>query len=230
MGVRKDIMVEGNRGKEVEGEREEEEIIMKKARIGGEVWRMVDVYVNGNMERKLHELKKWMKGERQERVIIKGNFNVRTGEQGARVGNKEEDETGRKSKDKKLNKEGWKLLQAIEEVGMEIMNGSVGGDEEGEFTYIGIGAKEVREKIERMEVGERINSDHQPITVYIRGKGTEKKSKSEEIRERKVWDRTEKEKGRFIEETKIIEFRGCGGKRENRGAEKEIRRNQRKGW
>lgn len=48
---------------------------MKKARTGGEVWRMVGVYVNGDMERKLHGLKKWMKGERQERIIIKGDFN-----------------------------------------------------------------------------------------------------------------------------------------------------------
>lgn len=62
------------------------------------------------------------------------------------------------------------------------MNRNVCGDE-GEFTYVGgkgetvidyvIRGKEVREKIERMEVGARIDSDHQPITVYIRDKGTE---------------------------------------------------------
>lgn len=215
MGVRKDIVVEGNGIEKAEGEREEEGIIMKKARIGGVVWRMVGVYVNGDMERKLHELKKWMEGGRQERVSIEGDFNTRTGEQRGRVGNEEEEETGRKLKAKK----GWKLLQAIEEVEMEIMNGSVCGDE-GEFTYIGdkvetvidyvIRGKEVREKMERMEIGERIDSDHQPITVYIRGKGTEKKSKSEEIRERKVWDRTEEGKGRFKEETEIIELEGMG--------------------
>lgn len=216
MGVRKDIVVEGNRIEKAEEEREEG-IIMKKARIGGEVWRMVGVDVNGDMERKLHELKKWMEEGRQERVIVEGDFNARTGEQRGRVGNEEEEETGRKSKAKKSNKEGWKLLQAIEEVEMEIMNWSVCGDE-GEFTYIGgkgetvidyvIRGKEVREKIERMEVGERIDSDHQPITVYIRDKGTEKKSKSEEIRERKVWDKTEEGKGRFKEETEIIELEG----------------------
>lgn len=183
MEVRKDIVVEGNGLEKAEGEREEERIIMKKARIGGEVWRMVGVYVNGNMERKLHELKKWMEGGRQERVIIEGDFNARTGEQRGRVGNEEEEEIGRKSKDKKSNKEGWELLQAIEEVEMKIMNESMCGLE-GEFTYIGgkgetvidyvIRRKEVIGKIERMEVGERIDSDHQPITVYIRGKGNGK--------------------------------------------------------
>lgn len=56
------------------------------------------------------------------------------------------------------------------------MNGSVRGDEEGEFTYIKgrgetviyyvVGGEEIRERIRRMEryiVGEKIDSDHQPI-------------------------------------------------------------------
>lgn len=38
-------------------------------------------------------------------------------------------------KDKKMNKEGSKLLKLLEEAGLVIWNGNVEGDQEGEFTY-----------------------------------------------------------------------------------------------
>lgn len=119
MGVKKEIEVSGSREKEVE----EDGIMMRRVRIGGEEWRIIAVYVNGDMERKLNKLKKWMEGGREEMVMIGGDFDTRTGEQGGRVEYEEEKETGRKSKDKKTNREGWKLLEAVGEVGMKIMNG-----------------------------------------------------------------------------------------------------------
>ncbi|XP_024887566.1 trichohyalin-like [Temnothorax curvispinosus] len=116
------------------------------------------------------------KGEKGVRTIIGGDFNARTGEEG---GWEEEierrEERGRKSKDKKINKEGRKLLEFIEERGCMILNGGTKGDEEGEYTYTGgrgeividyiIGDEEVREKVERLEVGERIDSDHHPLIL-----------------------------------------------------------------
>lgn len=89
-------------------------------------------------------------------------------------------EKGRKSKDKKLDKEGRKLVELVEERGWEIFNGSIEGDREGEFTYTGgkgstvidyiIGDRETREKVKRMRVGDRIDSDHHPLEMWIEGK------------------------------------------------------------
>lgn len=89
-------------------------------------------------------------------------------------------EKGRKSKDKKLDKEGRKLVELVEERGWEIFNGSIEGDREGEFTYTGgkgstvidyiIGDRETREKVKRMRVGDRIDSDHHPLEIWIEGK------------------------------------------------------------
>lgn len=113
-------------------------------------------------------------------MMIGGDFNARTGIQKRRLGVEKEEERERRSKDKKTNKESWKLLEAIEKVGMKILNESVAGDEEGEFTYIGgmgetvidyvIRGEEVRERIKRLEVRDQVDSDYQPIIVHVKKK------------------------------------------------------------
>ncbi|KAL6268205.1 hypothetical protein P5V15_001315 [Pogonomyrmex californicus] len=99
LGIRKDIAEqEEKRGREME------EIIMGKIKNS---WRVVEVYIKGDMERKLEELADWVEGRRDGmRTIIRGDFNARTGEEGGRRGSEEEEEEGRRSKDKKMNKEG----------------------------------------------------------------------------------------------------------------------------
>ncbi|XP_024878641.1 trichohyalin-like [Temnothorax curvispinosus] len=176
LGIRKSI-------EEIKERRETEEEgkIEGKIRIGEEVWRIIGIYVNNNIDEKLEGLKeRTEEGEKGVRTIIGGDFNARTGEEG---GWEEEierrEERGRKSKDKKINKEGRKLLEFIEERGCMILNGGTKGDEEGEYTYTGgrgetvidyiIGDEEVREKVERLEVGERIDSDHHPLILWVRG-------------------------------------------------------------
>lgn len=71
------------------------------------------------------------------------------------------------------------MIECIENRGWSILNGSIKGDEEGEFTYIGgreetvidyiIGDDKMREKIERVEIGEEVDSDHQPVIAWIKG-------------------------------------------------------------
>lgn len=56
---------------------------------------------------------------------IIGDFNVRTGGKGGRIGlNEEEEEGGRNSRDRKVNK-GRKLIESIKERGWFILNGGV---------------------------------------------------------------------------------------------------------
>lgn len=75
MGIRKELMI----GKEKETEEEEGRII-GEIKVEGEKWRIVGVYVNGDMERKLRGFDEWTEG-RQEgwKTIIGGDFNVRIG-------------------------------------------------------------------------------------------------------------------------------------------------------
>lgn len=84
-------------------------------------------------------------------------------EEGSSVGS-------RKSKDKVVNVEGKRLCRFVGERGWEILNGNVEGDEEGEWTYTGgrgssvidyvLEKEDTRERVKRMEVGERVDSDH----------------------------------------------------------------------
>jgi len=73
--------------------------------------------------------------------IIGGDFNARTEREGGareREGNyKSGERKSRKSKDGKMNREGKKLVEKIEEWGWSIWNGNIIGDEEGEYTFTG---------------------------------------------------------------------------------------------
>jgi len=94
-------------------------------------------------------------------------------------GTEREEERGRRSKDKKINREGRYLLEALEEAGWWIFNGGGKGDEDGEWTYAGgrgesvldyvIGDEEVWEKVSSVRVEDRIESDHFPVIVGIEG-------------------------------------------------------------
>lgn len=99
---------------------------------------------------------------------------------GTEEGEEESGERGRRSRDKKVNREGRLLVDRLEEVGWTILNGGVEGDEEGNWTFVGakgesvidyvLGNEDVRDADEKMEVGNRIESDHLPL-VRLKGKG-----------------------------------------------------------
>uniref|UniRef100_UPI00143C6B3D uncharacterized protein LOC117165271 n=1 Tax=Bombus vancouverensis nearcticus TaxID=2705178 RepID=UPI00143C6B3D len=102
-------------------------------------------------------------GREEEVVIISGDWNARTGEEGGSINEDVGKEKNRRSKDKTINMEGRTLLK--------IINGS---DKEGEErTYIGergnsvldyvIGNQEATEEIIYMKIGKRTESGHMPL-------------------------------------------------------------------
>ncbi|KMQ92890.1 hypothetical protein RF55_7066 [Lasius niger] len=125
IGVQKELKVKKVETKEMEG------VVEVMIEVGELEWRVIGVYVRGDLERKLERLRDWV--ERKEeggRVLIEGDFNTRTGE-GSGIGGGG-GRKGRKSKDKKINKEGKELVRWVEEAGWTILNGCTVGDEEGE--------------------------------------------------------------------------------------------------
>lgn len=104
-----------------------------------------------------------------------------------------------------MNGEGKKLIECIERRGWTILNENVKGDEEEEFTYTGgrgetvidyiLGDEKVREKIERLEIGEEVDSDHQPVIAWMKGgiNREEKRQGNGKIKKRGCGTRKEEE-------------------------------------
>jgi hypothetical protein len=115
------------------------------------------------MERKFHRrrVEDAMKENKENRILLGGNFNGRIGERGARKWKEEKGDGKRKFKDKVENAEGKKLMEWIEENGREVLKGNKQGDEEWEWTYIdhrgetvidyGIVNEEAWERVEESE-------------------------------------------------------------------------------
>lgn len=123
--IRKEIEIENlNQGEEKEG------IMGKVMKLGEEKWRLIGVYVREDIEGRMEFLRRWMEEQDGEmKTIIGRDFNARTGEKGGGVrGDGEEEE--RKSKDKRINKEAKIMIEKLGEIGWEIMNAGVDGDEE----------------------------------------------------------------------------------------------------
>lgn len=81
MGVK--LRIEKREDKE---ESEGEEMVEVKGRLREDWWKIVGVYVNNDLEKKLDKLKKWTKERVQNtKVLIGRNFIARMGEKESRV-------------------------------------------------------------------------------------------------------------------------------------------------
>lgn len=130
------------------------------------------------MKRDRRHIKKITKNNREEYVIIGGDFN-RIGELD-NIGDGGE-KNWRRSKDKIMGKE--KLVELVERMGRYILNGTDIEDREEEFTYVGARGCSVIDYVITNEVGYEIvknfrigerNSDHIPNPIIALGAGAEK--------------------------------------------------------
>ncbi|XP_023245816.1 uncharacterized protein LOC111643025 [Copidosoma floridanum] len=116
--------------------------------------------------------------EKDKWTNVERDWNARTGREGGWINESDSDDKHvrlRKSKDEKINEEGRRLIKEITEKGWCIVNGQKG--EEGEFTYVGsrgesvidyaIGCQEALDQIKKMKIGQRTESDHMPLEVYL---------------------------------------------------------------
>jgi hypothetical protein len=115
-----------------------------------------------------------MKENREDRILLGGDFNRRIGARGTR-----------KSKDKVENAEGKRMMEWIEENGWEVLNGNKQGDEEEARTYsrgetvtdYGIVNDEAWERVEEFRIGEKAGSHHLEIASRKRRGGKEQRRK-----------------------------------------------------
>jgi len=111
-----------------------------------------------------------------EKVIIRGDFNARTRREGGARRREEDYRSGewksRKSKDGKINKEGRKLVEMIEERRWSIWNGNIARDEENSHSWeiwevidYAIGDEETKERLRKMRIGDKVDSDPHPLEI-----------------------------------------------------------------
>jgi hypothetical protein len=115
---------------------EEEGYMERNVHIDNEWWKIVTVY-SKEMRKTTRRVENTMKMDREECMLLGGDFNGRIGEREARNWEEEKGDGKRKTKDKVENAEGKRLIEWIEENGWEVLNGNKRGDEEGEVTYVG---------------------------------------------------------------------------------------------
>lgn len=148
--------------------------------VEGERWRIMTIYNRGDGEELIENIKKTVKEKEKEILLICGNFNARIGSKGGTPWTEQDkDRNKRCSKDRLINKQGRELLETVEDRGWMVLNGEKYGDEDGEWTYekngnksvidLGIANIEAWDRIEKFKVQCRTDSDHQPITIRIRG-------------------------------------------------------------
>ncbi|KAG7203932.1 hypothetical protein KM043_017090 [Ampulex compressa] len=156
------------------GEREEER---EGKGINNKNWRIVVVY-SSNIGETLGYLESEIKEEEEDLLLLGGDFNARTANEGGPIGRGEwKEEAKRRSKDRVINKDGRALLTGIKERGWSILNESY--EEEGNWTYIGekgasvtdymIANEAAREEVDKVIEGNRTESDHMPLEVELEG-------------------------------------------------------------
>lgn len=112
-----------------------------------------------------------------------GDFNARIRREGKRCEEENDKKVERITKDKEINRERRKLLRLIEDGGWKIINGNIRGDEtggRGESVDYVIVNQAAWDKVEKMKIGKRIESDHQPLEIDIEGES--KRVKEKEIK------------------------------------------------
>lgn len=157
-----------------------------KFTLSGNKWRVVTIY-SQNIEETQRKLEDNIREEEEGHLIIGGDWNARTGDEGGpvrgEIEEREEEEGTRNSKDKLINAEGRKMLEGLRGKEWMILNGAYG--KEGSWTYIGgRGASVIdyvvvngnaEKEVTEVTEGNRTESDHLPMEVRIKGrKGREK--------------------------------------------------------
>lgn len=179
-----------------------------------EEWRVISVYNRMGKRDYLKNIEEVIEKGGWKKILIGGDFNAKTAEQGSLAWYENEvEEERRSSKDKTINKQGKDFLTFIEEMGLGILNGNIQEDEKGDMTFLGkkgdsvidyaVCNAETWEDVHRLEIGNRVELDHRPLEITLEKVSVRKKSQEENKREVEDWseERCRVYKGRLKERT-----------------------------
>ncbi|KAJ8672209.1 hypothetical protein QAD02_003468 [Eretmocerus hayati] len=107
-----------------------EETLSCTVSVKKEEWNIILTYMNKEKEDNWRHVEKQVGEQAGINLLILGEMNARTGEEGG----SDIPERERKSKDKTKNVEGRKMLRNLESLGVIILNVGLKGDEEGKYT------------------------------------------------------------------------------------------------
>lgn len=138
----------------------------------------------------------------------------------------EEEERERRSKDKVIGNSGRNFVNWLMEKGWNILNGRTEGDWEGEYTYVEgestyvevrgstvinyiVVSEELGDKVIEFKIGERVESDHMPLSAKIeekegRGEEEEEHGTEEQDEEVEVIQWNEEAIRKYVEATEEI--------------------------
>lgn len=159
-------------------------VVERKIEINQRKFRVFIVY-SQDIKETIKILRDSIDEKEEETLILGGDWNARTGNEGRIIIEEEDNEEYTESKDKVVNREGRILVKELEERGWSIINGNKG--EKGEYTYVGpkgatvidyiVANQEALDEIKGMVIGQRVESDHWPLELEIYGKIKENKKK-----------------------------------------------------
>lgn len=205
--------IRNNIEEEEAGSCDQEKNIQERCiKLSNEKWRIFTVYSNNEIEKIQNFLAEEVDPLKEYNLVLGGDMNARTAEEGDWT-TTEENDSKRQSKDRILNKEGKKLITLTEERGWNILNGNMTGDEDGEFTYWGPRGKsvidyiitnnEATNKVEKMKVESRVETEHQPIAIEIK---EHRRNRERENNWKEVEDWTDEGKKTYTSNTENITF------------------------
>ncbi|XP_039311154.1 uncharacterized protein LOC120359015 [Solenopsis invicta] len=146
---------------------------------------IIGIYATRNWLDLRNKIESITEENKEEYIIIGGDFNARIGEEG---GNDEEGwGVTRRSKDKVVNNRGRDFLDLVGEIGGNIINGTTKGDKLGEYTYVGergssvidyvVVSENCRDIVNDLVIVGRPDSDHMPLVLEMKNNIGRKKKK-----------------------------------------------------
>lgn len=151
----------------------------------------MSVYNSKEWDKIEERIRKLVEEKREEYIIIGRHFNVRIAED---RNDTEGWDVKRKNKDKTMNNRGREFVELVGNIGGYIPNGTITGDEEGEFMYVGPKCSSVidymvnencKKIVKNFRIVERVDSNHMPLEIEEDGgrrEATRKKEGDNKVR------------------------------------------------
>jgi len=156
---------------------ERSDMMIYELELEREKWKIISVYNRAGKKNFLEKITEETDTTERMNIIIGGDFNARTAEEGGLLWDGEEEPGKRSSKDKTMNKQGEELIEEIQKHELDILNGNTRGDDQGEWTFEGAQGRsvidyaicniEAWEKVKSMKIEERTESDHMPLEIEM---------------------------------------------------------------